>query len=466
MSSYTISPKLKSNRVFILQKSELEKRWDPNTYHIERRSIIDALKKSGHQLQPLEFVSSFKKNLVKEIPENLPYLGLENIESNTGSYIATTEKESISSAIEFKKGQVLFPKLRPYLNKVYFAEFDGVCSTEFHVLDSKKVSNEYLANFLRTSLVVNQTKYLMSGNTLPRLQTEDIESLLIPILSKADEEKVNALMKKVFAQKQKNEAEAEKLLSSIDDYLLKELGITLPTPTENTLKNRMFVKSFKEISDSRIDPHFHQEKFKQLDVQLSKGKYPLTKLKKKSILITSGATPLSKGDSYTDDTSIGVPFVRSGEIKDITFEDCIYIKPEIHNTMLKSSQLKNGDLLIAIVGATIGEVGIYNHTREANINQAIALVRLSNELSPIFAKDFYKSSIGSFILDRAKRPVARANINLDEIGILPIPVPPLDKQKEIANYITDIRQQAQQLKDKTKELLKTASAEIEKILLT
>jgi restriction endonuclease S subunit len=133
--------------------------------------------------------------------------------------------------------------------------------------------------------------------------------------------------------------------------------------------------------------------------------------------------------------------------------------------MLKSSQLKNGDLLIAIVGATIGEVGIYNYDRDANINQAIALVRLNNDVLPVFAKDFFKSSIGSFILDRAKRPVARANINLDEIGILPIPVPPLEKQKEIAEHITGIRQQAQQLKDKTKELLKKASEEIEEILL-
>lgn len=137
MNHYTISnPALNKNKVFILQKSELEKRWDPNTYHTERRSIIDALKKSGHKLEQLKFVSSFKKNIVKEIPENLPYLGLENIESNTGCYIPTTVKESISSAIEFKKEQVLFPKLRPYLNKVYLAEFDGVCSTEFHVLDS------------------------------------------------------------------------------------------------------------------------------------------------------------------------------------------------------------------------------------------------------------------------------------------------------------------------------------------
>ena len=46
-----------------------------------------------------------------------------------------------------------------------------------------------------------------------------------------------------------------------------------------------------------------------------------------------------------------------------------------------------------------------------------------------------------------------------------IPVPPIDKQKEIAEHITGIRQQAQQLKDKTKDDLKKASEEIEKILL-
>jgi restriction endonuclease S subunit len=133
--------------------------------------------------------------------------------------------------------------------------------------------------------------------------------------------------------------------------------------------------------------------------------------------------------------------------------------------MLKSSHLKQGDLLIAIVGATIGEIGIYNHEREGNINQAIALVRLSDEVISSFAKEFFKSSIGKFILDRAKRPVARANINLDEIGALPIPVPSLDKQKEIADHISDIRNQAQTLKDKTKEALTKASEEIEEILL-
>ncbi len=57
------------------------------------------------------------------------------------------------------------------------------------------------------------------------------------------------------------------------------------------------------------------------------------------------------------------------------------------------------------------------------------------------------------------------NLNIDLVKKVSIPVPPLDKQKEIADHITGIRQQAQQLKDKTKEALKKASEEIEKILL-
>ena len=92
-------------------------------------------------------------------------------------------------------------------------------------------------------------------------------------------------------------------------------------------------------------------------------------------------------------------------------------------------------------------------------------MRLNNEISPLFAKEFFKSSIGKFILDRAKRPVARANINLDEIGMLPIVIPPIKKQLEIIDHINLIREQAQQLKSQTQEALKKASQEIENILL-
>jgi type I restriction enzyme S subunit len=59
----------------------------------------------------------------------------------------------------------------------------------------------------------------------------------------------------------------------------------------------------------------------------------------------------------------------------------------------------------------------------------------------------------------------QSGVNIDILKNIKIPLPPLDKQKEIADHITGIRQQARQLKEKTKEALSKASQEIETILL-
>lgn len=50
--------------------------------------------------------------------------------------------------------------------------------------------------------------------------------------------KIVSVFADCLEQKQKNDNEAEKLLDSIEDYLLKELRINMPEPPENTLKNR------------------------------------------------------------------------------------------------------------------------------------------------------------------------------------------------------------------------------------
>ena len=168
-----------TNRIFTAQRRELAGwRFDPQALHPEREGCIAELQR--RPFHSLRKAASFCRDLRKEIPDGVIYVGLENIESHTGRYIPSSDKESVSSAFAFRKGQVLFPKLRPYLNKVFLAPFDGLCSTEFHVLEGVTVCSEFLALFLRSNLVVKQTKHLMSGNTLPRLQTEDIETLLIP----------------------------------------------------------------------------------------------------------------------------------------------------------------------------------------------------------------------------------------------------------------------------------------------
>ena len=162
---------------FAVYADEIEGRIDPSPYHPIRTNAIKKIKSLKINLLPLEEVVEFKKEIVTSNPEGLQYLGLENIESNTGLFIPSKEKkESFGSAIVFEKGDVLFPKLRPYLNKVHLAEFRGICSTEFYVVDAKKYSNHYLFSFLNSDLVVNQTSYLMTGNTLPRLQTEEVKA--------------------------------------------------------------------------------------------------------------------------------------------------------------------------------------------------------------------------------------------------------------------------------------------------
>lgn len=97
---------------------------------------------------------------------------------------------------------------------------------------------------------------------------------------------------------------------------------------------------------------------------------------------------------------------------------------------MKASQLKRNDVLIAIVGATIGKVGIYDLNRAANINQAIAAVRLkkNSEISPDFLIAYLLSDMGQTYLEYLKRPVARANINLQEIASIGIPILTIDEQ--------------------------------------
>ena len=153
-------------------------RLDPIQFHSERMEMIDKIKR--RKWCYLKNVVSSEKTIINSISRDDTYIGLENVDGETGAYIPLKEKESISSAALFKKGDILFPKLRPYLNKVYRAEFDGCCSTEFHIFQAYDINPDFLTIVLRSNFVLAQTKHLMTGNTLPRLQTTDIDYLIIP----------------------------------------------------------------------------------------------------------------------------------------------------------------------------------------------------------------------------------------------------------------------------------------------
>ena len=125
---------------------------------------------------------------------NLNYIGLENIESNTGklvNFLPTNSLKIKSSKTHFLKKHVLYGKLRPYLNKILLPTFDGVCSTDILVLEPKSiVLREFLAYFLRSSHVLSKMTQLMYGTKMPRVKIQDLEKLRLGLPSKEEQEKI------------------------------------------------------------------------------------------------------------------------------------------------------------------------------------------------------------------------------------------------------------------------------------
>src|SRR5579863_8048620 len=64
----------------------------------------------------------------------LRYVGLEHVEPHSMRLLGHSyAREARSSSVRFSTGDILYGKMRPYLNKVWVAEFDGICSAEFLV---------------------------------------------------------------------------------------------------------------------------------------------------------------------------------------------------------------------------------------------------------------------------------------------------------------------------------------------
>jgi hypothetical protein len=149
--------------------------------------LVEAIRSCRYTVRPLRQVVDTEKKIVNSILPGDVYIGLENIEGETGEFMATADKESVGTAIEFEEGQILFPKLRPYLNKTHFATFPGICSTEFHVFTPRNICGEYLAAFLRSRAIVGITSLLMTGLVhLPLLMQINPAKLHPPIRDTAN----------------------------------------------------------------------------------------------------------------------------------------------------------------------------------------------------------------------------------------------------------------------------------------
>jgi type I restriction enzyme, S subunit len=131
---------------------------------------------------------SRERALPAEVP-HLPYVGLEHIEPQTMKLLMHAYARDVrSSSVRFSKGDVLYGKMRPYLNKVWVAEFDGLCSAEFLVFSkSDYLNNQFLALRLNSEDFVTFSNGQVSGER-PRVDFEKLSrfAILLPPITEQE----------------------------------------------------------------------------------------------------------------------------------------------------------------------------------------------------------------------------------------------------------------------------------------
>ena len=472
---YQVPQHIDHNKIFIVQRSEIEGRLDPKMALYNRKvqnSLYPKVRLKDIIVCKPQYGAGEPGIERKDVTE-ARYIRITDIDENglishedlgaTANFIddkyILQENDILIARSGNTVGKAYIHKAAPY--NCFFAGY----LIRF-IIDKQKALPDYIFTYTQLNAYKEWVKAIQRPSGQPNINSEEYQSLEIPLPGIDKQQEVVDIINSAYLQRKQKESEAQKLLDSIDTYILNELGITLPE-IKTDLKSRIFLVNRSEL-EARLDPYYSQEYYKEAFNALARGNYPLYSIKSLSSLITSGITPKSGGEAYTDDKETGIPFIRSGNIDingNFDFEDLLYLKPEIHESIMKSSQVHKNDLMIAIVGATIGQVGIFLDEREANINQAIALVRLKNGNDVQYVKELIKSQVGQLSLNRLKRPVARANINLEEISTIKIPLPPFTKQQEIANHIYAIRQQAKQLQEEGKAILENAKKEVEQMII-
>lgn len=132
-------------------------------------------------------ISNLKYNPLKE-KESYPCIELESLSQETGKLLNifdSLEQKSIKN--KFQKEEVLFGKLRPYLKKYYFTEFEGVCSSEIWVFTSKINIKKFLYYFIQTEKFLSLSN-TTSGTKMPRADWNLMkgEDFLIPYLEEQE----------------------------------------------------------------------------------------------------------------------------------------------------------------------------------------------------------------------------------------------------------------------------------------
>ncbi len=489
MEKFKLSENIDPNKVFIINHSELEGRLD-SFFYINRPDFHNTIR--------LSKIAKIKGG--KRIPKDANYSDIDT--PNLYLRVTDIDESTEFNYLNFKSiSDELYEKLKRYEvfeNELIISIAGTVGKTKVvknipdkkrviltencvKILTNSDILPQYLNIVLQTNFLQKQIELSYIQTTIPKLGIDKILGLKIPQIPPLEiQQQIVDLYEKAYAEKQQKEAEAQKLLDSIDDYLLGELGITLPKEDEhlpqNTDKNniynldndnplvkngRLFLTNLSEVTGKRIDPDYNSKYFYCLFQSLNNSIYPFERIKKYLKAIKTGTTPNQKLNAFTTEKEI--PFLRNTNLKkyEINIENTKYIRTKYKDFLTFSYK----DEVIMCIAGTIGISSVNIYDIPISINQNVSSLRFSEEINPFFISYWFNTNIFLSLAKRASSVATILYLNNDNLKSLPIPIPPLQKQSEIATHISQIRNKANILKQEGKEILEQAKQEVEQMIL-
>ena len=350
----------------------------------------------------------------------------ENVESKTGKVLDFYSSYD-SIGVKFQVGDVLFNKIRVYLNKVVFAEYGGYSLGEMIVIrPSLEDIGKYLFYLMLSSRFIEYCNSISKGAKMPRTDVYDILNAQIPITSYQEQTQiVNFLDRKT---------------EQIDALIrLKERRIELLQAQRTGLINQVVTKGLDpnvEMKSSgmewigKIPAHWEIIKLRYLGV-LQNG------ISKDSDSFGLGYPFLSYGDVYNNET---LPTQVEGLVKSTKADRERY-------------SVLERDIFFTRTSETIEEIGISSTCMKTIENCVFSgfLIRFrstSKVLTKEFSKYYFPSHLPRIFLAREMNIVTRSSLSQELLKRLPVPFPPIDEQKEIAIFLDEQTQKIDSMVEK------------------
>ena len=389
--------------------------------------------------------------------EKIDYTKFKHIDNDVYQILKRYEivENDLAISIAGTIGRVILLKNTPQKKKIILTENCALLA-----LKDKEVLVEYLRIVLELPLVQEQISRNRIQTTIPKIGLDRISRLQIPqIPPKKIQQQIVDLHSRTVEEKQAKEQEANALFAGIDDYLLSELGIELPKDAKN---ERFFEVNIEDVIGKRLDPFYNQKYFENILSAINKSKYE-TQLLSKIILSYKKGIEVGSNEYIME----GIPFVRVADINDFlvnTENADKKISRQKFDALKQDYQPKVGEILYSKDG-TIGLSVVVEQESNYIISGGIMRIICNSSVNNYFLKHTLSTKLYKELANRVSIGAVIKHLNINKWLKILIPLPPIEKQNEIAEHIQSIRAKAKQLQEEAREILAKTKIEIEKMII-